>query len=153
MGACHKQQCFTTCAHALGVFHLGRQLDDQCIQTTSEKASALQCEQKRSSKQTAMRRNSSRRKQAVQHCRTDESKLQAVQHCLKHGSGVQHCCILCYVPDGRNKGEADVAQELIIFAHTAGAAVGTKFHATLLTLAQIRQGARFATQPAAGGIT
>ena len=118
------------------------------IQTTSEKASALQCKQKRSSKQTAMRRNSSRRKQAVQHCRTDESKLQAVQHCLKHGSGVQHCCILCYV-----LGEADVAQELIIFAHTAGAAVGIEFHATMLTLVQIRQVARCATQPAAGGIT
>ena len=49
-------------------------------------------------------------------------------------------------------GEAVVAQEEAIW-RPAGAAAGIEFHATMLTLVQITQVARCATQPAAGGIT
>ena len=58
---------------------------------------------------------------------------------------MQHCYILCYVV-------AVVAQEEAIW-RPAGAAAGIEFHATMLTLVQITQVARCATQPAAGGIT
>ena len=47
-------------------------------------------------------------------------------------------------------GEASVAQEVAIWPP---AAAGTESHATSLTVYQITQVARCATQPAAGGIT
>ena len=56
---------------------------------------------------------------------------------------MQHCYILCCV-----FGEAVVAQEEAIW-RPAGAAAGIEFHATMLTLVQITQVARCATQPAA----